>query len=139
MLKAHQACIDLEKSVLRIQGREVRFLSEHELPDKDRFPRPLNPGDPTSIAGPSDSGPSSQSQGHGPGTGRPNPTSFPGSGTTLGNAPAAHPPRNAAPNSGGFPEEHIKLLMDLGATREIAISTLAAAGGNVDIAASLLF
>jgi len=27
MLKAHQACIDLEKSVLRIQGREVRFLS----------------------------------------------------------------------------------------------------------------
>jgi len=31
MLKAHQACIDLEKSVLRIQGREVRFLSEHEL------------------------------------------------------------------------------------------------------------
>lgn len=29
MLKAHQACIDLEKNVLRIQGREVKFLAEH--------------------------------------------------------------------------------------------------------------
>lgn len=36
MLKRHQACIDLEKDCLRIQGREVRFLSEHELPDKAR-------------------------------------------------------------------------------------------------------
>ena len=36
MLKAHQACIDLEKNVLRIQGREVRFLAEHELPEKAR-------------------------------------------------------------------------------------------------------
>ena len=36
MLKAHQVCIDLEKNVLQIQGREVRFLSEHELPDKAR-------------------------------------------------------------------------------------------------------
>ena len=32
MLKAHQACIHLEKSVLRIQGREVRFLFEHSFP-----------------------------------------------------------------------------------------------------------
>ncbi|PIL37721.1 hypothetical protein GSI_01415 [Ganoderma sinense ZZ0214-1] len=38
MLKAHQACIDLEKNVLRIQGREVSFLAEHELPDKARNP-----------------------------------------------------------------------------------------------------
>lgn len=36
MLKAHQACIDLEKNALRIQGREVQFLAEHELPDKAR-------------------------------------------------------------------------------------------------------
>ena len=38
MLKAHQACIDLEKNVLRIQGREVSFLPEHELPEKARNP-----------------------------------------------------------------------------------------------------
>ena len=36
MLKAHQACIDLEKGVLRIQGREVAFLPEHELPPNAR-------------------------------------------------------------------------------------------------------
>lgn len=34
MLMAHQACIDLEKNVLRIRGREMRFLAEHELPEK---------------------------------------------------------------------------------------------------------
>lgn len=32
MLKRHQACIDLAKDALIIQGREIRFLSEHELP-----------------------------------------------------------------------------------------------------------
>ncbi|POW06708.1 hypothetical protein PSHT_10253 [Puccinia striiformis] len=34
MLKRHQAIIDLSKNALIIQGKEVRFLSEHELPDK---------------------------------------------------------------------------------------------------------
>ena len=29
MLKVHQACIDLEKNELRIQGREVSVLAEH--------------------------------------------------------------------------------------------------------------
>ncbi|KAA1075366.1 DNA damage-inducible protein 1 [Puccinia graminis f. sp. tritici] len=32
MLKRHQAVIDLSKNALIIQGKEVRFLSEHELP-----------------------------------------------------------------------------------------------------------
>ena len=32
MLKRYQACIDLQKNALVIQGREIRFLSEHELP-----------------------------------------------------------------------------------------------------------
>ncbi|KAJ3262611.1 DNA damage-inducible protein 1 [Boothiomyces macroporosus] len=40
MLKRHQACIDLEKNVLRINGEEVPFLSEHELPDKAKEPLP---------------------------------------------------------------------------------------------------
>jgi DNA damage-inducible protein 1 len=37
MLKRHQAIIDLEQNVLCIQGRKVRFLSEHELPDSARM------------------------------------------------------------------------------------------------------
>ena len=134
MLKAHQACIDLEKGVLRIQGREVRFLSEHELPDKARDP--LEPSlEASTSSGPPSSTPRTSST--------PAPAAFPGGGRTIGSAPAGVtagaptiPPRSQrTPPS----EQSIRLLMDLGATRELAISTLEAAGGNVDVAASLLF
>jgi len=133
MLKAHQACIDLEKGVLRIQGREVKFLSEHELPDKAR--EPIHP--PTGPAGSgSTSGPPGPSNSNRPQSSSP----FPGSGTALGGAPASQPPRNAGSTPGArFPEEHIKMLMDLGVSREAAINMLTAAEGNVDVAASMLF
>ena len=112
MLKAHQACIDLQKGVLRIQGREVRFLSEHELPQNARDP--------------------------------------PERGDIPGGS-AAHPARaqleqarrtsqaTAARSPSRHSERDISFLMDLGVTREVAISTLEAANGNVDVAASLLF
>ncbi|KAF8699416.1 hypothetical protein AX14_000972 [Amanita brunnescens Koide BX004] len=126
MLKAHQACIDLEKNVLRIQGREVKFLSEHELPDKARDS--YIPGEmPAGPAG------SSHPPSHSPQR-RPQP-SFPGSGNTLGTAPSL---RQANPSS-RHPESAIQILMDLGATREQAINALNAANGNMDVAASLLF
>ena len=127
MLKAHQACIDLEKNVLRIQGREVHFLSEHELPDKARI---MDSGG-EAAASSSSAGPSRPAP----------PTSFPGSGNTLGRPPppagagsrappvSRRPP--AAQVASQFPESSITTLMDLGATREVAISTLKAAGGNV--------
>ena len=157
MLKAHQACIDLEKNVLRIQGREVRFLSEHELPEKARI---MDSGaeDPNAPVSSSSVGPSRSAP----------LASFPGSGDTLGRPPAPSgagrgaPPvsRQATPAQGAsqFPESSIATLMDLGVTREVAISTLNAAGGNItsfphptdtnypsisignlDVAASLLF
>ncbi|PIL37714.1 hypothetical protein GSI_01408 [Ganoderma sinense ZZ0214-1] len=78
MLKAHQACIDLEKNVLRIQGR-ARSL---------------------------------------------------GRGTRSG--------RRLRRRS-RHTEDKIGMLVGLGATREQAIALLDAAGGNVDVAASLLF
>ncbi|TFY75761.1 hypothetical protein EWM64_g8251 [Hericium alpestre] len=143
MLKAHQACIDLEKGVLRIQGREVKFLAEHELPDKARAFDAGVPeqeiGGPT--AGPSSTGPS----GTGASAAGPSQPSqpFPGSGHTLGSSPTSGlgRGRGAPPNPGGttHSEEAITTLMGLGATRELAISTLDAAGGNLDVAASLLF
>ncbi|KAL0950129.1 hypothetical protein HGRIS_010125 [Hohenbuehelia grisea] len=137
MLKAHQACIDLEKNVLRIQGREVKFLSEHELPQKAKeFGH--SPEDDTSTAGPSSAQPG--------GSNRP---SFPGGGRALGAPPASTPssgrpasgrPTPSAQGANRHPEASIQMIMDIGGVpREVAISTLDAAGGNVDVAASLLF
>lgn len=128
MLKAHQACIDLEKNALRIQGREVQFLSEHELPEKARDPIHLDPA--TDAPAPEATAPSAAAS-----------TSFPGGGRSLG---AVASGRTTAPTpqrarSNNHPEESIRMLMDLGASRELAISTLEASGGNVDVAASLLF
>ncbi|SRR6266702_2636992 len=126
MLKAHQACIDLEKNVLRIQGREVGFLSEHELPEKSRVVEEVLEAPVPSAAPP-----------------RASRDGFSSSGRTLGASPAAGPSRSRAPQSSvpaqRYSERDIRILMDLGVSREVAISTLDAAGGNVDAAASLLF
>ena len=128
MLKAHQACIDLEKHVLRIQGREVSFLPEHELPEKARIQELSE----VPAAGAS---PVQESRAGG---------GFPGSGQRLGSSGVAsssqsHGPSMPPPNS-RYPETAIRTIMDLGGvSREVAMSTLDAAGGNVDVAASLLF
>lgn len=120
MLKAHQACIDLERNCLRIQGQEIKFLSEHELPDKARQEtgreQPLEPSGSGGAGGASKHRDSKQS--------------FPGSGNALGSTPGSRDPS---------PGDSISTLMGLGATREQAIAALQNAEGNVDIAASLLF
>ena len=140
MLKAHQACIDLEKNVLRIRGREVKFLAEHELPEKARVP--AMDQDQESGSQPSGSGPSNLPTSAGPNQN----SSFPGQGNTLG-----APPRTQAERSqpqpqpqiqqaaSRYPESSIRVLMDLGVTREVAIQFLDASGGDVDVAASFLF
>jgi len=142
MLKAHQACIDLEKNVLRIQGREVKFLAEHELPEKDRV---FSQGESQeSSSQPPGSGPSNPPASTGQNQG----SSFPGQGSTLGAPPQARAkttqlqpqqPQTPQPPASRYSESSIKLLMDLGVTREVAIQSLDASGGNVDVAASLLF
>ncbi|KAG6334101.1 hypothetical protein ID866_4993 [Astraeus odoratus] len=153
MLKAHQACIDLEKNVLRIQQREVPFLPEHELPEKAREMERGLEYPPSQTAGPSSAGaglgagPVGSSIGHGhtrtigPNAGE---GLFPGSGQRLGAEPAAsNPPgshqiaRPAATSA--HPERSIQTIMDLGVSREEAVRLLDSAGGSVDVAASMLF
>jgi len=143
MLKAHQACIDLEKGVLRIQGREVKFLAEHELPEKARVFE-LGHGQ-ESGSQPSGSGSSNPSTS----TGQSQGSSFPGHGNKLGVPPKTQaersqpqpqqPQTQQQPSTSRYPESSITALMDLGATRELAIQYLDASGGNIDMAASLLF
>lgn len=127
MLKTHQAVIDLQKNVLRIQGREVKFLAEHELPDQAR----LDENPEIDDAQPEPSIASGSSRG-------PRAASFPGSGNTLRATPRPQASSQRA-STGGFSERDIATLVGLGVSREVAISTLQAAGGNVDIAVSLLF
>lgn len=130
MLKAHQAIIDLEKNVLRIQGREVRFLAEHELPENARL---LDNAriDETAEAN------SSSNTMHRPSSAQ----RFPGSGQTLGQQPSqsAGSTQGSSSSSSRFPESSINTLIGLGVTREEAIRALEASQGNVDVAASFLF
>ncbi|EAU84210.1 SNARE binding protein [Coprinopsis cinerea okayama7 len=142
MLKAHQAIIDLKKNCLIIQDREVPFLPEHELPEKARdMPLEEDVSGGPSTAGPSSAGGSISN----PAARNMSGGSFPsGEGRTLGAAPASRTPGGGGTSqppaqASRFPEEHIKTIMDFGVSREMAISTLEAAGGNLDVAASLLF
>lgn len=126
MLKAHQACIDLGKNVLRIQGREVKFLAEHELPAKAR--------DSVLLAD-SNSGADNSQQRELSSEGRqnmPNPRK---------NAVLRRPaPSQAGPSTAlQWAEKDIQTLMGFGVTRDIAIQMLDATNGNVDAAASILF
>lgn len=157
MLKRHQACIDLAKDALVIQGREIKFLAEHELPkhfqggDDDMeldeyvsralilppgthlallFPGKVTPSPPPAPPAAPSSAPTTSTSA----------TPFPGSGHTLSTpttppAPAPTPPAAA----GGFPEADITGLMNLGVGREEAIRFLEATGGNMETAANLIF
>ncbi|WOO85742.1 DNA damage-inducible protein 1 [Vanrija pseudolonga] len=113
MLKRHQACIDLSTNTLRIGDTEIPFLSEHQLPDKARIPE---------VADAQSSQPSQSTAG---------PSSAPAAG------PSRSVPNSSATSSAS--DRDIETLVGLGATREHAAQLLEAAGGNVDVAASMLF
>jgi len=135
MLKAHQACIDLEKGVLRIQGREVPYLPEHELPDSARYD-----GAEVQEAS-SSSQPTSSKSDNNTSSSHASRRDFPGSGHALG-APSASSQATASsstPHSSRYPEKDINVLVGLGVSREEAIRMLDATNGSVDMAASLMF
>lgn len=152
MLKAHQACIDLEKNVLRIQGREVHFLSEHELPEKaraldlieDPHSPPAASTSTVETRSSTENFASSSAQGQFRSPSSLGGSSFPGSGQRLGPTPPTSNTSGSQPNAGQstssrFPEKSIQTLMDLGVSKEEAIRLLETANGNVDVAASMLF
>ncbi|KLU81935.1 hypothetical protein MAPG_01015 [Magnaporthiopsis poae ATCC 64411] len=135
MLKRYQATIDLSKGKLIIQGEEISFLGEADIPKEseealEEEPTISGPGGTTigarsgavsapTAAGasePSSSGPSQ------PSGSQPQQQSLPG-----------------PPPLPKFPEEHIEQLMNLGFSREAVIQALTATGGNLDYAANRLF
>ncbi len=96
----------MEKNCLRINGEEIPFLAEHELPKKARE---VGKEPDTNAA-----------QKEAP---------------TNANVPSSSQPKGKT----DYPESSIKLLTDLGVSREEAIGALEAAGGNPELAVSLLF
>lgn len=136
MLKRYQATIDLARDKLIIQGEEIPFLGEADIPkeaEEALEEEPKVPGPAGTTIG-SRSGvvsPPTQSAQAGPSGSRPAPAAP---------APAPAAARPAAPaQSSPFPEESVEQLMAIGATRERAIRALHQTGGNVEYAAAAIF
>ncbi|KAF4454528.1 hypothetical protein F53441_2957 [Fusarium austroafricanum] len=159
MLKRYQATIDLAKDKLIIQGEEVPFLGEAEIPKEEEaavVQEPTLPGpDGTTIGQRSGAvvPPGQQQQ-------QPQPQpqqqqqqqqtpATPAQATPPARTPAAAAPPSApqaqpaaqlaAPRTTNISPQAIESLVSMGATREQAIQALHAADGNPDVAASLIF
>lgn len=135
ILKGHQAIIDLARNKLIIQGEEVDFLGESEIPKEteeaiNQEPTVQGPGG-TTIGARSGAVTAPQASPAGPSA----------SIASRPAVPAAQPPQpqpQAQPQR-TFPENDINTLVSLGWDRQAAINALEATGGNVEFAASLLF
>jgi len=138
ILKGHQATIDLARNKLIIQGEEVEFLGESDIPKEAEDalhdePTVPGPGGTTigarsgAVTAPSTStsNPSGSSAAANPG---PQPVAPP----VPARAPAAAAQRT-------FPESDINTLLALGVDRQAAINALQATDGNVEYAAGLLY
>ncbi|KAL2120534.1 hypothetical protein VTJ04DRAFT_4561 [Mycothermus thermophilus] len=148
MLKRHQACIDLARDCLVIQGESVPFLGPADIPKTlEAFGES---GEPT-VPGPGGTSIGQQSgaiypPGAQPGQAAGSSSSAPPPSATTATT-ANPPPRPAAvpaappqaPARPSFPREHVEQLMALGASEQRAIQALEATGGNVEFAAGLIF
>lgn len=143
MLKRYQATIDLAKDKLVIQGEEIPFLGEAEIPKEEDG----NQNEPT-IPGPAGTTIGQRSGAIEPASDT-SASAAPQTGAATGAAPtatastpaAAPAPETAQPTAAGpaIQPQHIETLMGMGATREQAIQALQAAEGNVDVAAGIIF
>lgn len=128
MLKRHQACIDLSTNTLRIGETDIPFLSEHELPEKARL-RPAQDLEVTS-APPSQTLP----QVPNPATGA---SSAAGSSRAPGTTQSSEDIQTVSTHHAK--KDLMPQLISFGATPDQAAQLLEAAGGDVDVAASMLF
>ncbi|KAI9798754.1 MAG: DNA damage-inducible protein 1 [Piccolia ochrophora] len=148
MLKRHQATINLVNDTMSIQGVEIPFLGEADIP-KNEEEKMLN--EPT-VEGPSGikvgakSGAVLQAAEPTPAAAG-GPSTTPAGGGQPGPSQPQPPPQSAPPpqNQGSAPAqsavspEAVAQLQALGFSRDEAIAALNATGGNIEHAAGLLF
>ncbi|CDH10856.1 probable DNA damage-inducible protein 1 [Zygosaccharomyces bailii ISA1307] len=111
MLKRHQACVDLQKDVLKIAGVETKFLGESEIPKVFAPQAPFKNGDNLLSSVPA--------------------------GVPL--KPSVAAPSGSSATNGSITESKIKQLTDLGFSRHEAVKALKQTNGNAELAAALLF
>jgi DNA damage-inducible protein 1 len=140
MLKKHQACIDLTKNALVIQGNEVQFLGEADIPKNDEVykeeptiagPEGTRTGAISGTVIPAGAPGSSGSSAAGPSV---QPASRPSAQSAASTAPQGQ----AKTGPASFPKESVEQLMGMGFSREESIHALEMAGGNVELAAGFL-
>jgi len=143
MLKRYQATLDLAKDKLIIQGVEIPFLGEADLPKGFQEPNdeePRVPGPAGTTIGQQSGAVSGPTQ---PAAGAAAPAQAqPGAAVSTAPASGAQstiPARSAPARTHQFPREHIEQIMALGASEDKAIQALQATGGDVEYAASLIF
>ncbi|KAK6828627.1 DNA damage-inducible protein 1 [Apiospora arundinis] len=160
ILKGHQATIDLSRNMLIIQGEEVEFLGESDIPREteaalNEEPTVQGPGG-TTIGARSGAvtAPTAPAAGAAAPRAAPSTTTAPaqpagppasGSASTPAPPSGSQAPGSAVPvpnpqrQPQSFPEEKIEKLQALGVDRQAAINALEATDGNVEYAAGLLF
>ena len=137
MLKKHQACINLAKNRLEIQGAEVEFLGEADIPKSDEVYR-----DEPTIEGPAGTRTGTISGTVIPPNAQTASSGSASQGGASSSTPAAasnKPQSQSTPGPASFPKESIEQLIGMGFSREESIHALEMAGGNVEMAAGFLF
>ncbi|CAO3597842.1 unnamed protein product [Absidia cylindrospora] len=156
MLQRHRACIDLRKHALVFDDCEIPFLAEHELPEKQRKMEVHGSADDEMPSEARFAGPQAAENAESSLSNVPSSTTTTTTPQIIPEATATNPAQtttsqSAAPTTAGgggggstgtnqqYPEEHIATLTNLGMSRQEALNALEMTGGNLDLAASLLF
>lgn len=137
MLKRFQACIDLVKGSLVIQGEDIPFLGEADIPKEEEeaiLDEPTIPGPPGTQIGQRSgavlpSAPQQPAQPVQPSQ---------SSGSPLPQA-GSEPIQGGDAQASGVSSQHIETLIAMGADRARAIQALQASNDNLDMAAGILF
>lgn len=133
MLRRFQACIDLEKGCLVIQGENVPFLGEADIPKEEEeiLDEPTLPGPSGTQIGQRSGAilPAEPQQ----------QAAQPAQPAQSAVSPQPVPSQGGESQASDVSPQHVETLMAMGADRARAIQALQASDDNVDMAAGILF